>query len=92
MAAPNIVNVASITGVTTFKAGIGTETQIFTLVNNPSSSGKVIKVNSVVCGHWPPMAGNYAIRYMTIVMASGCVLLGLSPCGNAQVPPVARCF
>ena len=49
MAAPNIVNVASIIGVTTFKAGIGTETQIFTLVNNPSSSGKVIKVNSVVC-------------------------------------------
>ena len=49
MAAPNIVNVATITGITTFKAGIGTEGSIFTLVNNPSSSGKVIKVNSVVC-------------------------------------------
>ena len=49
MAAPNIVNVATITGITTFKAGIGTETQIFTLVNNPSSSGKVIKVNAIVC-------------------------------------------
>ena len=49
MAAPNIVNVATITGITTFKAGIGTETQIFTLVNNPASSGKVVKVNAIVC-------------------------------------------
>jgi hypothetical protein len=57
MAAPNIVNVATITGVTTYHAGIAITTGgrgelgITTIVSNPASSGRVIKVNSLVaCG------------------------------------------
>ena len=54
MAAPNIVNVTTITGITTFKAGIAVTTGggcslgVTTVVVNPASSGKVIKVNSLV--------------------------------------------
>ena len=54
MAAPNIVNVATITGVTTFHAGIAVTTGgrgdlgITTVVSNASASGKVLKINSLV--------------------------------------------
>ena len=48
MAAPNIVNVATITGITTRIAGISTEiigAGISTVVTNAASSGKVLKIN-----------------------------------------------
>ena len=49
MAAPNIVNVATITGVTTWKAGISTLPGTpSVVVSNAASSGKVIKINSLV--------------------------------------------
>jgi len=51
MAAPNIVNVTTITGVTTFIVGvstIGSGNAISTVVSNPASSGKVLKINSLV--------------------------------------------
>ena len=49
MTAPNIVNVASITGVTTFIAGINTESAgVSVVVSNPAASGKVLKINSLV--------------------------------------------
>lgn len=44
MAAPNIVNVATITGKTT---PLALTTSAATLVNNPVSSGKVFKVNRI---------------------------------------------
>ena len=53
MAAPNIVNVATITGVTTFHAGIAVTAYgkgtagITTVVSNAASSGKVLKINSL---------------------------------------------
>ena len=58
MAAPNIVNVATITGITTFIAGINTggdgvvipanTAGVTTILANTSGSGKVLKVNSLV--------------------------------------------
>ena len=51
MAAPNIVNVATITGVTTYIAGVstvGAGNGISTVVTNAASSGKVIKINCLV--------------------------------------------
>ena len=54
MAAPNIVNVTTITGVTTFHAGIAVTTGgkgalgITTVVSNAASSSKVLKINSLV--------------------------------------------
>lgn len=54
MAAPNIVNVATITGVTTFHAGIAVTAYgkgtagITTVVSNAAASGKVLKINSLL--------------------------------------------
>ena len=51
MAAPNIVNVATITGVTTYIAGVstvGTGNGISTIVTNAASSGKVVKINCLI--------------------------------------------
>lgn len=54
MAAPNIVNVTTITGITTFHAGIAATTGgkgalgVTTVLSNASGSGKVLKVNSLV--------------------------------------------
>lgn len=55
MAAPNIVSVATITGVTTAVAGVSTEgalesgkyVGVTTLVINAAGSGKVIKINTL---------------------------------------------
>ncbi len=57
MAAPNIVSVATITGVTTAIAGVSTEkvqesnkwVGVTTVVKNAASSGKVIKINTLSC-------------------------------------------
>ena len=56
MAAPNIVNVATITGITTRIAGISTDILagsgggggISTIVTNAASSGKVLKINCLI--------------------------------------------
>ena len=51
MAAPNIVNVATITGITSAISGIvtvGTGDGITTVASNAASSGKVLKINSLV--------------------------------------------
>jgi hypothetical protein len=58
MAAPNIVNVATITGITTFIAGINTggdgtvvtenPAGVTTILSNSAGSGKVLKINSLV--------------------------------------------
>jgi len=54
MAAPNIVNVSTITGVTTYIAGIATgvggdlvRSGLSTIVSNASGSGKVLKINNI---------------------------------------------
>ena len=46
MAAPNIVNVSTITGITTGRALTNTITTAF--VMNPASSGKAFKINSII--------------------------------------------
>jgi hypothetical protein len=46
MAAPNIVNVTTITGITTFLSLA--DTNATTLLSNASGSGKVFKVNSIL--------------------------------------------
>ena len=49
MAAPNIVDVSTITGITTWKAGIALDNaNVSVIVTNAAASGKVLKVNSLV--------------------------------------------
>lgn len=46
MAAPNIVNVSAITGITTFLTLPNTNATV--LLSNPASSNKVLKVNDII--------------------------------------------
>ena len=48
MAAPNIVNVNTITGVVTFVSSINTEEGGMSVIaSNPAASGKVLKINTL---------------------------------------------
>ena len=86
MAAPNIVNVTTITGVTTFHAGIAVTTGgkgavgITTVVSNAASSGKVLKINSLVAASIGSTTG-VTLQYfndVNHVSASSTVSIGMS--------------
>ena len=49
MATPNVVNVSTITGITTFLNLTTTDTTV--LLSNAASSNKVFKVNSIIVGN-----------------------------------------
>ena len=49
MAAPNIVNVTSIIGITT-AVGLGT-TAVTTFLSNADASGKVLKINTIIASN-----------------------------------------
>ena len=86
MAAPNIVNVTTITGVTTFHAGIAVTTGgkgalgITTVVSNAASSGKVLKINSLVAAGIAATTGVTLQYFNNInhVSASSTVSIGVS--------------
>ena len=86
MAAPNIVNVTTITGVTTFHAGIAVTTGgrgslgITTVVSNAASSGKVLKINSLVAAGLGATTGVTLQYFNNInhVSASSTVSIGMT--------------
>ena len=86
MAAPNIVNVTTITGVTTFHAGIAVTTGgkgalgITTVVSNAASSGKVLKINSLVAASIGATTGVTLQYFNNInhVSASSTVSIGMT--------------
>ena len=86
MAAPNIVNVTTITGVTTFHAGIAVTTGgrgslgITTVVSNAASSGKVLKINSLVAAGIAETTGVTLQYFNNInhVSASSTVSIGMT--------------
>jgi hypothetical protein len=70
MAAPNIVNVATITGKTTYAALTTTLTTI--LLANAASSGKVFKINSIFISNVDGVnAADVTIRINTAAAGSG---------------------
>ena len=86
MAAPNIVNVTTIVGVTTFHAGIAVTTGgrgalgITTVVSNAASSGKVLKINSLVAAGIAETTG-VTLQYfndINHVSASSTVSIGMT--------------
>ena len=86
MAAPNIVNVTTITGVTTFHAGIAATTGgrgslgVTTVVSNAASSGKVLKINSLVAAGIAATTGVTLQYFNNInhVSASSTVSIGMT--------------
>jgi hypothetical protein len=70
MAAPNIANVATITGKTTAVALANTAAN--TIVTNPSSSGKVLKLNSLyVANANTTTATNITVQYYSAANIGG---------------------
>ena len=69
MAAPNIVNVTSIIGITT-AVGLST-TAVTTFLSNADASGKVLKINTVVAAGIGTGSGNITVKYHLAAAGAG---------------------
>lgn len=69
MAAPNIVNVSSIVGITTFVANISTGWSV--IISNPSSSNSVYKVNTLLASNTTGTSANITVDYFSQAAGAG---------------------
>ena len=69
MAAPNIVNVTSIIGITT-AVGLST-TAVTTFLSNAAASGKVLKINTVVAAGIGTVLGSITLKYHLAAAGAG---------------------
>lgn len=83
MANPNIVNVTSILGTTTYYTPSGTAAVV--LVPNAASSGTVFKVNQIVVANTTGSAANATVA----VYSNGAVAQGSAPSGGTAYPVVS---
>ena len=83
MANPNIVNVTSILGTTTYYVPTGTSALV--LVNNTAASGTVFKVNQIVVANTTASAANATVA----VYSNGAVAQGSAPSGGTAYPVVS---
>ena len=84
MAAPNIVNVATITAKTTSYTPSGTTAVV--LLTNAAASGKVLKINSLVASN---VDGTNAINTTVSYYTNGAVAQGSAPSGGTAFPIVS---
>jgi hypothetical protein len=83
MANPNIVNVTSILGTTTYLTPSGTTAVV--LVPNAASSGTVFKINQIVVANTTASAANATVA----VYSNGAVAQGSAPSGGTAYPIVS---
>ena len=83
MANPNIVNVTTIYGTTTYFAPTGTTAVV--LLANAASSGKVYKINQIVAANTTGTAANATVSIYT----NGAVAQGSPPAGGTAYPVVS---
>jgi hypothetical protein len=70
MAAPNIVNVSSIIGMTT-AVGLGT-TAVVTFLSNANASGKVLKINTIIAANTDGTnAADITVKYHLAAAGAG---------------------
>lgn len=84
MANPNIVNVTSITGNTTYYTPSGTTAVV--LLPNAASSGLVYKVNQIVCAN---VNGSSAVNATVSIYTNGAVAQGSAPSGGTAYPIIS---
>lgn len=82
MANPNIVNVTTIYGTTTYYTP--TATTAVVLLANPASSGKVFKINQIVASNTTSTASNATVA----IYSNGAVAQGSAPSGGTAYPVV----
>jgi hypothetical protein len=83
MANPNIVNVTTITGNTTYLTPSGTTSVV--LLPNAASSGKVFKINQIVAANTTGNAVNATVSLYT----NGAVAQGSAPAGGTAFPVIS---
>jgi len=83
MSSPNIVNVTSIIGTTTYYTPTGTTAVV--LVPNAASSGTVFKINQIVVANTTASAANATVAIYT----NGAVAQGSAPAGGTANPVVS---
>ena len=84
MANPNIVNVTSILGETTFLTPSATTSVV--LLPNAASSGKVYKINQIVAAN---VDGSSAVNTSVDIYTNGAVAQGSAPSGGTAYPIVS---
>jgi hypothetical protein len=84
MAAPNIVNVTTIYGKTTYLTPSGTTALI--LLPNAAASGKVLKINQIVAAN---VNGSAAVNTTVSLYSNGAVSQGGAPAGGTAYPIVS---
>lgn len=87
MANPNIVNVTTILGVTTYYVPTGTSA--VSLLSNAASSGKVYKIESLVASNTSGSSVNCTVSYYTKATAQGSAPSGGTAypiCSTVSVP------
>ena len=82
MANPNIVNVTTIYGTTTYYTPTGTTAVV--LLANAAASGKVYKINQIVASNTTSTASNATVA----IYSNGAVAQGSAPSGGTAYPVV----
>ena len=83
MANPNIVNVTSILGTTTYLTPSGTTAVV--LLSNAAASGTVMKINQIVVANTTASAANATVA----VYSNGAVAQGSAPAGGTAYPVIS---
>lgn len=84
MANPNLTNVSSITGNTTYLTPSGTSAVV--LLPNAASSGQVFKINQIVAAN---VNGSSAVNTTVSIYTNGAVAQGSAPSGGTAYPVVS---
>ena len=84
MANPNIVNVTTLTGNTTYLTPSGTTAVV--LLPNAASSGLVYKINQIVCAN---VNGTSAVNATVSIYSNGAVAQGSAPSGGTAYPVIS---
>lgn len=69
MATPNIVNVSSIIGITTFVPNISTGWSV--IISNPDSSNSIYKVNTLLASNTTGTSANITVDYFSQAAGAG---------------------
>jgi len=84
MANPNITNVTSILGTTTYLTPSATTAVV--LLPNAASSGQVFKINQIVAAN---VNGSAAVNTTVSIYSNGAVAQGSAPSGGTAYPVVS---
>jgi hypothetical protein len=84
MANPNIVNVTSILGTTTYLTPSATTAVV--LLPNAAASGLVYKINQIVCAN---VNGSSAVNATVSIYSNGAVAQGSAPSGGTAYPVIS---